>query len=167
MPRTLWDPAAGDGAIVLPLRTSGRTVYASDIHDYGLPGCHIMNYLTAPSPPAGWVEGIVGNPPYGLALDLAVKALAEVPYVALLVRTNWLLEDSHPSKRGPWLDANEPTRQWWIAQRLPMMHRHDWTGKKAGSNTPYAWAVWERGAPREFPRRVYWRELLNGKTEVA
>ena len=31
IPQRIWEPAAGDGAIVLPLRATGRTVLASDI----------------------------------------------------------------------------------------------------------------------------------------
>ena len=44
-----------------------------------------------------------------------------------------------------------------------MMHRYGYTGNEAGSNTPHVRAVWKRGAPREFPQRAYWRELLNRK----
>jgi hypothetical protein len=80
IPLRIWEPAAGNGAIVLPLRSTGRIVMASDIHDYGLPGCHIMDYLSAPSPPAGWTDGIVTNPPYGLAQEFAAKAIGEIPF---------------------------------------------------------------------------------------
>lgn len=38
LPARLWEPAAGDGAIVLPFRETGRLVIASDIHDYGFGG---------------------------------------------------------------------------------------------------------------------------------
>jgi hypothetical protein len=92
IPQRIWEPAAGDGAIVLPLRASGRTVLASDIHDYGLPGCRIVDYLSAPKMPAAWVYGVVTNPPYSLAQEFAERALSEVPYVALLVRTNFLMD---------------------------------------------------------------------------
>jgi hypothetical protein len=49
LPQRIWEPAAGDGAIVKPLRARGphrarvRIVHASDIEDYGLPGCRIMD----------------------------------------------------------------------------------------------------------------------------
>jgi hypothetical protein len=80
IPQRIWEPAAGNGAIVLPLRETGRTVLASDIADYGLPGCRIVEYLSAPTPPAGWAYGIVTNPPYGLAQEFAAKAISEVRY---------------------------------------------------------------------------------------
>jgi hypothetical protein len=154
LPRRILEPAAGDGAIVNPLLASGRFVVASDIFDYGA-GYEVLDYLVAS--PLAYIEGLVTNPPYKLAEAFAAKAIKEVPYVALLVRTNWLIEGF---KRGKWLDLHEPTRVWMSAQRLPMMHRHQWTGKKTTSNTPYSWAIWERDAKREFWQRFYWRELL-------
>lgn len=161
LPLRIWEPAAGGGAIVLPLRATGRVVHASDIHDYGLPGCHIMDYRSAPKMPAAWVYGVVTNPPYRYAQAFARRALAEVPYVAFLVRTNFLMDSE---RRGRWLDRTEPTRVYYLLPRLPMMHREGYTGKKSTSNTPFAWAVWHQGAAREFHQRVYWRELLGIKT---
>jgi len=72
LPQRLWEPAAGDGAIVDLLRATGRAVIASDIHDYGLKGCAVRDYLTA-DPPSG-IEGIVTNPPFKRALQFAQKA---------------------------------------------------------------------------------------------
>jgi hypothetical protein len=49
LPKRIWEPAAGDGAIVRPLQAAGFTVMASDIVDYGLVGCRAgVNYLEAP-----------------------------------------------------------------------------------------------------------------------
>lgn len=158
LPRRLWEPAAGDGAIVRPLRETGRFVVASDIHDYGLDGCAINDYLTAASPLG--VQGIITNPPYKKALQFAEKALREVPYVALLVRSNFDIEGV---KRMAFRAQDPSTRIWRSARRLPMMHRYGWTGKRALSNTPYCWQVWERGAPREFPQDFDWQWLLSGE----
>jgi hypothetical protein len=159
IPKRIWEPAAGDGAIVLPLRATGRIVHASDIADYGLPGCHTMDvaYLSAPAPPAGWADGAITNPPYGSAQKFAAKMISEFPYVALLVRTNFLMDGE---ARGRWLDRNPPTRTYYLLPRLPMMHRHGWEGARSTSNTPFAWVVWQKDVPREFPQHVYWRELL-------
>jgi hypothetical protein len=106
LPRRIWEPAAGDGAIVVPLLASGRFVVASDIHDYGLPGCGVLDYLTAP--PLRHIEGIVTNPPFCKALEFAENALAEVPYVALLVRTNFILEDDRWGLRARALARSAP-----------------------------------------------------------
>lgn len=159
LPSRIWEPAAGDGAIVKQLQASGRRVDGSDIFDYGA-GYGVADFLAASPSPA--IEGVITNPPFMLALDFAAKALGEVPYVALLVRTNWLIEGS---TRGRWLDRHEPQRVWMSAQRLPMMHRYGWTGKRTTSNTPYCWVVWQRDAQREPWQRFYWRDLL--RTEAA
>jgi hypothetical protein len=158
LPRRIHEPAAGDGAIVDPLRESGRFVVASDIHDYGLPGCAIYDYLTAAAPLG--IEGIVTNPPFKQAQQFLAKALGEVGYVALLLRTNFLMDGEG---RGKFLDLHEPTRVYYAAPRFPMMHRFGWEGERAPSNTPHSWAIWQRGAPREFPERLYWKELLGVK----
>jgi hypothetical protein len=78
LPRHLWEPAAGNGAIVRPLRAAGFDVVASDLVNCG--GAGIMagvDYLTAPLP-AG-ITGIVTNPPHKLVVKFACKALDEVP----------------------------------------------------------------------------------------
>lgn len=155
LPRRIWEPAAGDGAIVYPLRATGRLVIASDIHDYGVEGCAIYDYLTAEPPQR--IEGIVTNPPYKRALQFAEKALVEVPYVALLVRSNF---DVEGVKRMPFRARHPPTRIWRSARRLPMMHRYGWTGNRAPSNTPHCWLVWERGAARQYPQDFDWRQLI-------
>jgi hypothetical protein len=106
--------------------------------------------------PAAWVGGVVTNPPYRYAQGFAARALAEVPYVAFLVRTNFIMD---AERRGRWLDRNEPTRVYYLLPRLPAMHREGWQGNRVSSNTPFAWVVWQEGAPRSFPQRVYWKEL--------
>lgn len=141
MPRRLWEPAAGDGAIVQPLRAGGFDVVATDIADYGeesiTPG---VDYLKEALPPG--VEGIVTNPPYRRAVEFARKALGEVPYLALLLRTNFL----ESTGRLPFFRKHPPARVWVSSRRLPMMHRHGWAGPTAPSNTCFAWFVWDRSA---------------------
>jgi hypothetical protein len=78
LPRRLWEPAAGDGAIVQPLRAAHFDVVASDLVDYG--GANIMvgvDYFTAPLP-AG-VTAIVKNPPYKLAVRFAARLSMRIP----------------------------------------------------------------------------------------
>jgi hypothetical protein len=139
LPRRIWEPAAGDGAIVRPLQAAGFTVMASDIADYGLVGCKAgIDYLKAP--PIAEVEAMVTNPPFKLALLFAEKALSEVSYVALLLRTNFL----ESTARLKFFRTHPPARIWISSRRLPMMHRHGWQGRRAPSNTCHAWFVWDR-----------------------
>jgi hypothetical protein len=155
LPRALIDPCAGDGAISTFLQRAGYEVATLDIHEYGLPGCEIGDYFKLKSSPE--IEGVVANPPYKKARQFLEKALADARYVALLLRSNFLLEGVG---RTELLDQHPPTRVWTADIRLPMMHRAGWTGKRASSNTPYSWAVWDSQAnAREFPRRFNWREI--------
>jgi hypothetical protein len=149
LPRRLWEPAAGDGAIVKPLREAGYDVAASDVAEYGLDGCESgVDYLRAQVRPG--IEGVVTNPPYRLAMAFAEKALAEVPYLALLLRTNFL----ESTARLPFFRRHRPARIWISSRRLPMMHRHGWQGPRAPSNTCFAWFVWDARA--EQKQRVDW-----------
>jgi hypothetical protein len=145
------EPAVGTGAIALPLRDAGHTVVTSDILDYGLPGTTVTDYLTAALPFG--IEGIITNPPFRLAGAFLHKALLEVGYIALLVRATFVMEGT---RRMPLLQAHPPTRLWLSARRFPMMHRHTWAGKRSSSNTPHAWAVWQRDAKRESRRAHNW-----------
>jgi len=139
IPSSIWEPAAGDGAIVLPMRQAKYKVFASDIADYGLVGCNSgVDYLNAGLP--GKVGGIVTNPPYRLAMKFAEKAINEVPYVALLLRTNFL----ESTGRMSFFKKNRPARIWISSRRLPMMHRLGWTGPRTSSNICFAWFVWDK-----------------------
>jgi hypothetical protein len=109
------------------------------------------DYLSASKKPAAWFGGVVANPPYRYAQRFAERAFAEVPYVALPLRRNFLMD---AEGRVCWLDRNEPTRVDYLLLRLPMKHREGWTGKRSSSNTPFSWVVWQEGAPREFPQRL-------------
>ena len=148
LPQCIWEPAAGDGAIVRPFQAAGFTVMASDIADYGLAGCRVIDYLTAK--PIRGVEGIVTNPPYRLAVQFAEKALREAPYLALLLRTNFL----ESTARLKFFRKHEPARIWISSRRLPMMHRHGWQGPRASSNTCFAWFVWDERS--EQKRIIDW-----------
>ncbi len=146
LPKCIWEPAAGDGAIVRPLQEAGFTVIASDIADYGLAGCRAgVDYLTAGPIPG--VQGIVTNPPYKLAARFAEKALGQTFYVALLLRTNFL----ESTARLKLFRQHEPARIWISSRRLPMMHRHGWAGPRAPSNTCFAWFIWDK---RSSEKRV-------------
>ena len=89
LPDVIWEPAAGDGVVVVPFQKSRLKVLASDLVDYGLNGCISgLDYLIAEAMPEA--KGIVTNSPYKLAVQFAEKALKETAYVALLLRTNFL-----------------------------------------------------------------------------
>jgi hypothetical protein len=156
LPQMIWEPAAGDGAIVRPLRALGHTVFASDLADYGLDDCARLNYLLAPAIPE--MQGIVTNPPFSLAHQFVEKALTEVPYVAVLARNNF--EES--VERLPLFRYRPYARKWLSSRRLPMMHRVGWTGRRASSAICFAWFVWDAGASQKRISTVFdWKEIAS------
>lgn len=142
LPPSLIEPAAGDGAMVRPLRAAGHRVFAADIADYGFPLDHLGDSLVLP--PLVGIAGMVTNPPFALALRFAEKFTNELPFVAMLLRTNFL----ESAQRMSFFRRQPPSRVWLSSRRLPMMHRHGWTGKTAGSNTAHAWFIWDRSAEK-------------------
>lgn len=141
MPEDLYEPAVGAGNIAKEIERSGRNVYCADIHDYGYPGTVVEDYLSASSPP--WVGGIVTNPPFRFSKQFAEKAVAEVPYVALLGRIGFL----ESLTRKEWLEEHPPTRILLPSRRLPMMHRLDWDGPLNSSNMCHPWFIWDKDEP--------------------
>jgi hypothetical protein len=138
----------------------GHDVVSSDIGDYQY-GESGIDYLRAPPRDIG---GIVTNPPFKLASRFAQKALSEVRYVALLLRTNFL----EAIRRLPFFRTSPPSRIWISSRRLPMMHRRGWTGPRAGSNTCHAWFIWDRTSPdRRILNWFDWREHAPTKAPAA
>ncbi len=163
LPKFIWEPAAGDGAIVRPFLSAGFRVIASDLIDYGLDGCQVgLDYLKAK--PIRESHGIVTNPPYKLAMKFAEKALRETFYLALLLRTNFL----ESTARLAFFREHQPARIWISSRRLPMMHRHGWQGPRAPSNTCFAWFVWdERSDQKRVVDWFDWKAIASKKGRVT
>jgi hypothetical protein len=140
LPRHIWEPACGDGAIALPLREQGYRVEATDLVDRGCPAAESAIDFLMEREAYGFARGIVTNPPYRLAQAFAEKALSLVPYVALLLPLSFLAGQ----ERGCWLRTSPLKRVWVSSRRLPMMHRDGWAGPVSTSQVDHAWFVWER-----------------------
>jgi hypothetical protein len=139
LPHHLWEPAAGRGAIVKVLRAAGHEVIASDLVDYGEP-THFArrDFLFDQSAPEK-CEAIITNPPYKLATEFAAHALNLCPKVIMLLRLAFL----ESVRRNDILDSGQLARVHLFRQRLPMMHRDGWNGKRNSSAIPFAWFVWD------------------------
>jgi hypothetical protein len=148
LPRFLWEPACGDGAIVLPLREAGYTVVASDLVDRGCPFAKSGLDFLAERMPA---YGIVTNPPYSLAQAFCAKALELSPYVAMLLPLGFLAGQ----RRMPWHRGSPLARVHIFSRRLPLMHREGYDGPKATSGVDHAWFVWDEERRVPHPR-VMW-----------
>jgi hypothetical protein len=156
----IFEPACGDGALVLPLRDAGFKVIASDIVDRGCPDSHVQDFL-APSfyPKAAEQRrriGVFMNPPFDRADEFILKACAHYDYVAVIHRLRYLgpqhlIDDLGRSD----IHGGNPI---WFRTRLPlarviipkarwkMMHRDGYAGKKTkGGITDFAIFVWEAG----------------------
>ena len=147
IPHSIWEPAAGRGAIVKVLRDHGHAVIASDIYNYGDLN-FVADFLTQTKAPAG-TECILTNSPFRDAAKFAAKALELCPRVYMLMRLafyeagelNHKRIDRH--MRALVLDSGTLARIHVFRLRLPMMHRDQWAGKKANSGTAFAWFVWD------------------------
>jgi hypothetical protein len=135
----IWEPAAGNGAIVIPLRAAGHVVFASDIihRDFMLDReCDFLRETTAPPR----TEMIMTNPPYQWATEFVEHALDLCPRVLMLLRLSFL----ESRRRAPIFKCGKLVTVYQFIERLPMMHRDGWTGRRATSSVAYAWFYFDR-----------------------
>lgn len=155
LPRRIWEPACGPGAIVRELRAAGRDVVSSDLVSYGTPDQdYTADFLMEFRAPEG-VGGIVTNPPFKLSDAFVRKGLELCPVVIILNRLAFL----EGAGRSDIIDRHLE-RVWVGVERLPMIHRDGWEGPKASSAMPFAWFVFRRdrlGASTTL-RRISWRD---------
>lgn len=154
LPRRIWEPACGPGAIVRVLRAAGHDVVASDLVDYGCPdsegGIDFLTVTTAPPD----IAALVTNPPFKDAAAFVARGLELCPVVIVLLRLSFLESEI----RTPILDAGKLARVYPFKNWLPRMHRAGWNGRKATSTVPYAWFVFDRrhAGPTTL-KRITWR----------
>lgn len=152
----VWEPCCGPGAMVSILRDAGHEVIATDLVDYGCPesaaGVDFLMETTAPED----VDEIVTNPPYKLSDAFVEHGLRLCRRVIILQRLAYLEGVS----RSRLIDQHLE-RVWLGRERLPMMHRHGYDGKKVSSaGMPFAWFVFRReptGGAIDL-RRMSWRD---------
>lgn len=147
LPRVLWEPACGNGALVLPLHNRRFTVRATDIVDRGCPDAGLLDFLTATE---SFVGGIVTNPPFdgsaGGIEAFVERAVELAPYVAIFARLAWFESEG----RHHWWRRVGLTRIVKIADRLPMMHREGYEGPKlSNAGQCFGWFIFE---PERKPR---------------
>jgi hypothetical protein len=148
---SVWEPAAGDGAMVREMKACGLSVTASDLVDRGA-GAEILSfydYAAAPAP------AIVTNPPFnecnsGRWITHALEVLG-VEYMALLLPFNW---PGAESRAGLWA-KHTPARVYLMRWRI------DFTGKGAPPMLN-AWFVWD-GSVKET--RLLMMDRRDGRQE--
>ena len=145
LPRTIWEPAAGRGAISRVLEAAGHFVHKADLVHYPSGDCCIVpgqDFLMETQPQA---RTIVTNPPYKLADEFIEHGLDLGCTVIVLLRMMFV-EGVDGAHRGSGLRSRlidrHLVRVWLGRERLPMMHREGWAGKKQEAATlPFAWFV--------------------------
>lgn len=139
LPSMIWEPACGTGNIVKVLREAGHQVFATDLNDRGCPDSFDrIDFLFPVDCQCG---AIVTNPPFQLAEQFVRRALERAPLVVMLLR----LAFYESEKRADILEGAGLANIHCFANRLPMMHRAGWEGRKANSGMAFAWYVWRRG----------------------
>ena len=155
LPPNVWECACGRGAISKVLLQAGFGVRSSDIADYGFGEAHIDFLREQRSPDIDsdrWA--IVTNPPFKRANQFVRHALTLCPNVVMLLRLAFLESNTC---RNDVLDNGQLAMVLPFRNRLPMMHRDGWKGRRNSSATAYAWFVWNRhhaGPPTV--RRLTW-----------
>jgi hypothetical protein len=172
LPQRIWEPAAGKGNIVIPLRRAGFYVLATDLNERGCPNCINGVDFLLPTPAAYNAEAIVTNPPFSLDEEFVSLALERAPLVFMLLRFNFYEAGTGRSKnakiRKRLLEDGTLARIHVFANRLPMMHREGWTGNKASSGLCFAWFVWDRNNIGETViNRIYWEPMIPDNNPAA
>ncbi|ODN69205.1 hypothetical protein [Methylobrevis pamukkalensis] len=132
----VWEPAAGDGAMVRELVAAGLDVVASDLIDRGC-GAEIRSFYDYATPPA---PAIVTNPPFqdcgwgnGKARWLRhALAMPDLRYMALLLNWSW----PGAGGLGPFWAEHPPARVYLMRWKI------DFTGQGAPPAL-HAWFVWD------------------------
>lgn len=134
----IWEPAAGDGAMVREIAAMGLDVVASDIIDRGCPAINLRSFYDWDAAPA---RAIVTTPPFsecgwgnGKArwLKHALDTL-DVDYMALLMNWGW----PGAGGLGPFYAAHPPARVYLMRWKI------DFTGQGAPPMLN-AWFVWDK-----------------------
>lgn len=130
----IWEPAAGDGAMVRLIKEFGHSTVHSDLIDRGC-GADIRSFYDYQSPPA---SAVVTNPPFAECnkdpgwVRHAIEILG-IEYMALLLPVNW----TGASGRAALWSRFPPARVYIMRWRI------DFTGQGAPPMLN-AWFVWDR-----------------------
>ena len=153
--KDIWEPCAGRGAISRVLKSKGFNVIASDLVPHEGRDNYIETGIDFLMESKTQAEIIITNPPYKLADKFIRHGLALGCRVIVLQR----LMAIEGKNRSDIID-NHLRSIYAGIERLPMMHRDGWEGKKTNSSgAPFAWFDF-RPYPLITPitlHRISWR----------
>ncbi len=157
LPKSLWEPAVGTGAIAKVLKARGHYVFGSDIKDHGYPDTKVVDFLSLyPTLTIGH-RAIVTNPPYDLAQEFVEHAMLQTQMmdgmVCMLLRNEF---DSASSRLHLFTDSA-------FVGKIVLTQRPNWTdSRKASPRHNFAWFIWD-WANKSAPTLRYQTKLY--KTE--
>jgi predicted RNA methylase len=138
--RTIWEPAAGHGALAAALKDEGfRVVTTAD---------DFLSHTKTPEP----VDCICTNPPYGddrkgvLACEFIRQALTLTPVVAMLLRVDF---DSGKARKTLFRDCSA------FAGKIVLLDRIKWFDGPSSPSDNHAWFVWNRSRKWTAPWIAY------------
>lgn len=151
----IWEPSAGAGHIVTPLRAAGHAVIATDIVDYGF-ALHGLGDFLEPSDVVAVGRSshrfdLVSNPPYKAAAGYVWRALEVGRIMRGKVALLLPAEYSYPIKRRAFFKGNPhfkakieiSTRIKWI---FPKLIDGVWVFEEKNEAAPRfysAWYIWD------------------------
>ena len=143
---TCLEPACGQGHMANTLREYFKSVYASDVFDYGYG--ETANFLRVDVRTR--FDWVITNPPFRLAEAFALKALSVCDVgVAMLVRTVFIESVGRYERL---FKRYRPTKIAQFSERVPMVKGR--LDRKASTATGYAWILWS-AKPVEFCEAVW------------
>jgi hypothetical protein len=141
LPKGIWEPCCGDGAMVRVLEAHGHHVVGTDLVDRGY-GEGGRDFLMESRLPDG-VTAIVTNPPYGRRLFKIVDHALELTrpvggMVALLVNTQWPTGAANSKRlRHPAYEASVV-----LTNRIVWVPDDDGRPRKSPQEN-HCWLVWD------------------------
>lgn len=152
VPRRLWDPACGPGALVSELEDAGHNVFGSDLADYesrwrasplNTPewGRDFYSWTREEAHVRAGAEAIVMNPPYSQADLFVFHALDLVPRVYALLELRWL--NGVGRDRSALIDGGHLCAVHPFDRRLKM-NRDGYDGPVNRQSRLHAWYVFTR-----------------------
>jgi hypothetical protein len=146
----IWEPAAGEGALVRTIEATGHRVFASDITDG-------QDFLD--SPPPHLCQSLITNPPFNQLDQFLNRAvlLVDSPDNSLIAAVLLLRWDALTARvRSP------------VLRRARQVHECNWRPRWIADSTTsprwsFCWVTWRRGC--SGPPTMYWIDKGNRWTE--
>lgn len=144
----VWEPACGEGHISRFLKGIGYDVISSDLIDRGY-GEPRVDFLMEWTPRA---ENVITNPPFKLAREFILKALALTTGKVVM-----FLPLSYLAGLRRWQEiynVTPPARVYVFISRVQMKRGGTDGGEGGGGMINFMWAVWDRS--HKGRTEVYW-----------